>query len=71
MYISVQNKRIAPSQLILGKGFPKRAQKLMGGTHVVVRGGELRPGYLPNGLPISIRKPRFLNKNRNNIRLVI
>lgn len=32
---------------------------------------ELRPGRLPNGLPEHVRRPRFVNRNRNNIRLVL
>lgn len=37
----------------------------------VMPASELRPGRLPNGLPEHVRRPRYTNKSRNNIRLVL
>lgn len=77
------NGKVRPlGKVIEGGNIFKRAVRKMTGNvgqaRGVVKGGSvgvtatpLVPGKLPNGLDIRVRQPRFLNKNRNNLRLVI
>lgn len=73
MYIPVIRGRVAiPGVMIRGGSVRDRGREE--DLHTAVRvmpAQELRPGRLPNGLPEHVRRPRFVNKSRNNIRLVL